>query len=754
MKRSTVFILICILSCLLSFSLAETDRFVDPETGISVVLPDGWKDVPNMNGDKRIKFQVSNSVSGNISISLATYDYYTESKLSEKGIDRQDVDMSFMTDDIISAMRGAFEEKSHEVKKIGDYEFHVTTFPMTRTQFGLTFNIDCEMDVTIANGYIIVFSYMAMDHFDENHFYLENVIKSMKIELGDANEKTALNNTGSTVERAIIPSETSIVLKKGETKTIEITVTGIKDKESLTSKLSENGICYLKWYKRNKTADGAVFPVDITGSGIGKTELMISLDQATKTTILIETISDDSPVSSNSGKTSSARTIILSETSVVVKKGETKRIEIKVTGISDKETLSSKFSESGKCYLKWYKREKTGDGVVFPLDITGSGVGKTELTLSIGKDAKTTIQIETVDEDTSANTSGAGSESANRDVLSSVLAAARKNEKKVNSGTYETEYGVRFGMTSDDVQEIERQNNHVLKGTYTTSNQYQLYYETDIRFYSLDCMRMEYDFDPVNYLLFEVYYVTKGGAVDYEYANNIITSMYGTAVDDGKDAGEYSLLYEQIGRDSHIKSSHWRIQSEEQDLGIDLWYNEYDTVFIMFYDASNPYSYGAVNQAYSDDTGISFTYSGDWSSFSMSEFLESYPVKLSLTYRKDSETSIQYIRTDMWENLKETLEPLGFVREDIGFEFLNDTSVSSMMQPIVPQNLRKQKYNMSFYLFEHQIEDSGLSSVVYCTIAMTMKDGYLHMFMFSSTTKHEQLLPEFEEILSTVVFKN
>ena len=70
---------------------------------------------------------------------------------------------------------------------------------------------------------------------------------------------------------------------------------------------------------------------------------------------------------------------------------------------------------------------------------------------------------------------------------------------------YTTEYGVKFGMTPQEVQDIESQKNHGLKGTFENSDSYQLYYETDVHFYSLRCTRMQYDFDVIDRLLFQVY---------------------------------------------------------------------------------------------------------------------------------------------------------------------------------------------------------------------------------------------------------
>ncbi len=318
---------------------------------------------------------------------------------------------------------------------------------------------------------------------------------------------------------------------------------------------------------------------------------------------------------------------------------------------------------------------------------------------------------------------------------------------------YKTEYGITFGMTPQEVQDIETQNGKELKGTWENADSYQLYYEKDVHFYSLRCTRMEYDFDVSNHLLFQVYYVSNGGAADYAYAKSLITSMYGDPESNANNTGNYSILYDQIG-DSHIEESHWLI-SGEAALGIDLWYNDYNTVFIMFFDASNPASFGALPKQYSDNTGLEFSYpEGSWDAMDLSILGDLTPAKISFTLRGDTQTSIQYMRLDLWGNLQEYYEPMGFKRGDFGEDFLEDDIVSMLMQPTIPQNLRTKYYSgIRFRLFEHQTDNNGKSpDLYYCSIAMTVRDGYLHMFQLSSVSKHDQLMPDFENLLSTVAF--
>lgn len=312
---------------------------------------------------------------------------------------------------------------------------------------------------------------------------------------------------------------------------------------------------------------------------------------------------------------------------------------------------------------------------------------------------------------------------------------------------YTTEAGVRFGMTVQEVQDIEARNNNPLKGTFETADAFQLYYETDIQFHSLKCLRMEYDFDLNDRLLFQVYYVSKGGAADYEYVLGLLTEQYGSPAEDADDSGEYTLLYDQIGRgDGHVDAAHWN--KPDQNLGIDLWYNSYETVFIMFYDTANPAAYGKTPKQYTDDvTGISFPYMEGWDALPMAL----PPLKIGFTLRGDPRTAVQYMQLDLWELIKDYFEPMGMGRKDIGTDFLTDDVVTTLMDPDAPQNLRTKTYNgISFRVFEYQMNtDDGLRD---CTVAMSAKDGYIHMFMLSAVTNRDQYIPDLEKLLNTVTY--
>lgn len=179
--------------------------------------------------------------------------------------------------------------------------------------------------------------------------------------------------------------------------------------------------------------------------------------------------------------------------------------------------------------------------------------------------------------------------------------------------------------------------------------------------------------------------MSKGGAADYSYLHSLTTIQYGKPVLDVKDDGIYSLLYDQLGRDNgHIEADHWNIS--ENDLGIDLWYNDYGTVFLVFYDTSNPASYGALPKYYSDET-ISFSYIEGWDASIPNLF--SSELKMGFTRRRDTRSTIQYIRMDIWKSLEDTWTPYGFTREDADATLLGESFVKLLMEPLELKNLRK-----------------------------------------------------------------
>lgn len=315
------------------------------------------------------------------------------------------------------------------------------------------------------------------------------------------------------------------------------------------------------------------------------------------------------------------------------------------------------------------------------------------------------------------------------------------------SDTFVSEVGVRFGMTPQEVEEIEP---NKLNTTYTNSTSYQLNYSSDVKLHSLSCTRMEYDFDVQDKLLFQMIYVAKGGESDYRYLFGIYSDLYGNPLNDEDDDNQYSLFYEQLGKkDNHIESAHWIIA--DSNLGIDLWYNEYDTVFALLYDVSNPASYGDVPFYYTDETGITFQYMNRWQAME-------YPIGPSRVgfapFNNKDSTSISYMQMDLWEGgYREILEPLGYKRENLNAAFLEDDIVRMLMEPIEVKRIETVRCgSVVFRVVRYQTTGKSPSELFNAAMAMTMKNGYLHAFMLGSLSDLDEYWQAYNQLLETVTF--
>ena len=182
-KRLIALSLIVILTFAFSFSGAEDNRFTDVETGISFTIPAGWEEVPNVDNNETIKIQYTPTDSaGQTTFAFAVYDLYSAMSMSQYGVTRKEVDFSLLDDELITAMLGPLEAKSNEVKKYGNYQYKVITTTVERSKAGLHFSFDCEMVITLVDGYVVLFQYLEMNHSDMYHAVFEDVLASVQIE--------------------------------------------------------------------------------------------------------------------------------------------------------------------------------------------------------------------------------------------------------------------------------------------------------------------------------------------------------------------------------------------------------------------------------------------------------------------------------------------------------------------------------------------------------------------------------------------
>ena len=181
-KRVAAFILMITVAFSVSLSGAEGKRYTDVESGVSFDIPTGWEEVPNVDNNQSIKIQYTPSDSvGLVTVALAVLDLYSATGLSQLGVARKDIDFSYLDDDLMTQLLGPMEVKSQEVKKYGNYQYRVITTTLERTKAGLTFSFDCEMVVSLVNGYVILFQYMEMNHSEVYHAVFEYILDSVQI---------------------------------------------------------------------------------------------------------------------------------------------------------------------------------------------------------------------------------------------------------------------------------------------------------------------------------------------------------------------------------------------------------------------------------------------------------------------------------------------------------------------------------------------------------------------------------------------
>ena len=144
--------------------------------------------------------------------------------------------------------------------------------------------------------------------------------------------------------------------------------------------------------------------------------------------------------------------------------------------------------------------------------------------------------------------------------------------------------GIRFGMSPDEVIEIEKSNGYDYdlnsngEKLYESDYSYQLYYQScGGQLGNLSIFRFEYDFDLADKKMYQFYYVFKGQDA-YSYLYEALTKKYGAA-DNSIPQKTETFSRIQLGLRS---SSRWAVPDGDNIVVIDLWDNEYNTCFLAY----------------------------------------------------------------------------------------------------------------------------------------------------------------------------
>ena len=177
-----VLLVALVFALFVSSSLADTSRYFDEETGVSFDAPVGWVELPNYVEDDAIKIQyIPGEKVGNVSIAFAVIDFYSAMSMAQYGYSRKKIDYSYLDDELVKAILGILEEKSDEEKRYGDFQYRIIDTSISQTEAGLTLNFDSKMALTLVNGYVLLFQYIAMSNSDDYYPVFEDVLSSVQM---------------------------------------------------------------------------------------------------------------------------------------------------------------------------------------------------------------------------------------------------------------------------------------------------------------------------------------------------------------------------------------------------------------------------------------------------------------------------------------------------------------------------------------------------------------------------------------------
>ena len=148
--------------------------------------------------------------------------------------------------------------------------------------------------------------------------------------------------------------------------------------------------------------------------------------------------------------------------------------------------------------------------------------------------------------------------------------------------------GIKFGMTPEEIIEIEKSNGYeytlTSKGDvlYDAGTCYNLYYgQSDSVFAYLGkqpIMRYEYDFDKANKRMYQFYYVFQTGKEAFDYLTDALCTKYGSCDPSPRFSTE---KYADLG---HFQIAHncWSVPDGNNTVVIDLWHNDYGICFLSY----------------------------------------------------------------------------------------------------------------------------------------------------------------------------
>ena len=336
---------------------------------------------------------------------------------------------------------------------------------------------------------------------------------------------------------------------------------------------------------------------------------------------------------------------------------------------------------------------------------------------------------------------------------------------------FNSEYGIRFGMSIEEVKAIEKEHNHIpfQSDPFLDRDAYILEFIDDIYFGSLKCSSRDYYFSLSDQKLFQCTYSCEGENHEYNYIKNTLVDQYGKPMGNDADSEKeqkWSNTFERLAKYQLKEDTHWLVTYDKYELGVDLWLNDYSKIFIVFYNASDLVSFGDYSSStgaddlvgYTDnELGIIFKYPKGW--VSVADDYRDATFKVELNPTDGSLALLQYNSVDLWGGLsstqKENLRSTGInSRSDVNMTNLVEDDFLGMFgySNIIDSYFQTFGEN-TFYIFETQKEEEyGGNTFQYAiTTAITINNGYIYAFRLTIMGLNQKdHIGEFEEVLKSV----
>lgn len=187
MKKIILFVTAVLLVLLAGFSSADgnldsvnVNTFHDAVSGITLDLPDGWKDEPIGENSPNIRMQISPENDSSVTaIQFLSIDMY---EMAEGKISRDFLNESVMTEELITRSFNNIKLENIQETRINNYRFFTYDYTLDAASLGTNLSAKARGAVTVQNGYLVMLQYFSTSSFDKYLPQYESLVKSVRFE--------------------------------------------------------------------------------------------------------------------------------------------------------------------------------------------------------------------------------------------------------------------------------------------------------------------------------------------------------------------------------------------------------------------------------------------------------------------------------------------------------------------------------------------------------------------------------------------